>query len=125
MAKIFRLNEFSFFVDGDRADIQIHDSRDKIWCSIEEARNVYRAVQKGRLHTSEDVRGFLAHEDLFEEYDKTQDADTVCVIMIRRDATAYVVTYTRNEWMCGKMLGRDLGYIKRCSDGKIRNFDHE
>lgn len=132
MIKDYSLGDFRFFVDGNMVDIHVAGN----WGNrvrIEQARNVYRAVRDGVLEhhkgkdafqTIEEVQAFVDYEYLFEEYDNMQGNDGVPVIMIRKDATAYIKRYSWNEWQCGMMLCRDMGWSKKCSDGKIRNFDY-
>ena len=123
--KCYRLNGFRFYIDNNRARIEVADDRDKVLCSIEEARNVYKAVKAGTLgHSLDAVRALLNHENLFAEYDSARDGDTVCTIAVRKDATAYIKKYTWNQWMCDTMLGRDHGAMKRCSDGELRWYEY-
>ena len=124
--KIYALGDCRFHINDGRAEIFVGDSRDRVWCTIEQARNVYRAVREGRIQqTLEEIRLFLEHAYLFDEYDEARGSDCVPVIAIRKDATAHIIRYTWEEWTSGVMLGRDLAYSKRCSDGKVRQFAHE
>lgn len=67
--RTYDLKDFKFYIKDDMAEIQVRDNwGNTIKCSIEDARNVYRAVRAGVLEhhkykdtfqTLKEVRAFL------------------------------------------------------------------